>query len=1121
MQDSLRETLWQQNHPDACAELQKAISTGKVKLKSDLKKSSALVKKLKVLGDANLSACLKDVGELNLTRYLSECVVSLVEAAGALKPSEVSSHIHLISSLHQRYGVADITDPLVQAYCAAAFAPPAAPPVDASSKQRQIKRRLVTLRILTELFFVGVLADVSVIHSIIHAVVTREDLNAKPSKKQASSSTQGSSSSKQPPLDIPLLVSFAKYAGADFFGGVSDAAGGSTIAVIPISVQAQFRALFDQAFDMIAAMYISQHQTVRKMEKRNMKEEVNRGELCDEHVADLAAATVLCEKLTGSITTLSEALQRPMPILPVDNSDDAHLAQLLLWDGGEGRAELHADGPFDDEDTRSFYEDLPDLLELVPAVVLGLTEAEVADLKLKKASSSSLAEAEAAAADVQEDEGVMVDDLPPTSGVDDADAADSEAPGPKASDEDPKLPNETKAAASYHHQMDAFFASLEDMISRDRCDKAAVDFCYRNTKATRTRLVNTLYSVPRTHLELLPYYSRLLATLDSVLKDDVGGALVELLVQEFNYFQKKKNQYRLESKVKNIRFVGELTKFKVAPPMVGFRCLRRCFADFQGHNVVIATTFLETCGRFLYCSKYTHVRTAQCLEIMMRLKAAKHLDPLADTLVQNAYYMCKPPEVVTRVKEPKDPVYLFMLHLLYTELAPDSVGKVVRLCRKFDWDDPQTTHWFIKAVLKVTTAQVLHMALVCDIVVGLSRYHEELGVYILDTVLESIHYHLTLNNYKYHQRHLGLVKLLGELYNHQLVTSVVVFDMLYWMLHHSHDMTTLDTPLPDDLLRLVRYDSWEQVDAVAHAIWGVELLQAEKRLLKNKSSHVLAIPEESDDHDNDNDDHSSSGDDDDDDDDDDEEAQDVLHDVATSSSDDDDDDDSGEDSEDEQIIVKHESKVEEDLEFDKAFKLMMQSSADSRKHIPRVNVDKMAIPTVVKTTHHVDVDTDAKADSSAAVVFRLLKRGNKGKLEAREILVPQATSLAQHSQRQEDAGKKEQSELKRLVLLGVERDEMNYFDDTNDDITGMLPPNHTTRHYVKPPRRDQNSSSSYIVANPTGRGASWGSLESFLDTKRTSIVGVGPPPPPLPQQPAPATRGGRGGPGGRGYRSGR
>jgi regulator of nonsense transcripts 2 len=113
-----------------------------------------------------------------------------------------------------------------------------------------------------------------------------------------------------------------------------------------------------------------------------------------------------------------------------------------------------------------------------------------------------------------------------------------------------------------------------------------------------SRLVQTLYNVPRTHLELLAYYSRLAATLHCVLKDDLGGTLVQMLVQEFNYFQKKKNQYRLESKVKNIRFLAELTKFKLCPPNTGFRCLQRCFADFQGHNVIIATTFLETCGRY-------------------------------------------------------------------------------------------------------------------------------------------------------------------------------------------------------------------------------------------------------------------------------------------------------------------------------------------------------------------------------------------------------------------------------------------------------------------------------------------------------------------------------------------
>ncbi|CAK4649662.1 hypothetical protein LEN26_011042 [Aphanomyces euteiches] len=1185
MQESLRETLRQQNSPEACADVQKAISSGKFKLKSDLKKSSTLVKKLKGLGDANLAACLKDVGELNLTRYLSECVVSLVEAAGTLKPSEVSSHIQVISVLHQRYGYTEITEPLIQAYTTAFMPPPTttppAPPVDAATKQRQIKRRLVTLRILTELYMVGVLRDVSVIYNILHCVVTREDLTAKPSKKQQ---TATPANTKQPPLDVPLLVSFAKYAGSDFLGGKDNGDASASSITVPPAMQAQFRALFEQAFDMIATLYIAQHQTVRKLEKRNMKEEVNRGELSEEHVADLAAATTLCEKLTASITTLSETLQKPIPSLPVDNSDDARLAQLLLWDGGEGRAELHADGPFDDEDTRSFYEDLPDLLELVPAVVLGLTEAEVAELKLKKAAFAV------------EEEKESQDDIPDEPIVDEIDEGedknpDSEAPGPKEVETTEEAGD--KPTQSYHHQTDAFFASLEDMISRDRCDKAAVDFCYRNTKAARTRLVNTLYSVPRTHLELLPYYSRLIATLDSVLKDNVGGALVDLLVQEFNYFQKKKNQYRLESKVKNIRFLGELTKFKLAPPVVGFRCLRRCFADFQGHNVVIATTFLETCGRFLYCSKFTHVRTAQCLEIMMRLKAAKHLDPLSDTLVQNAYYMCKPPERVARVKAPHDPIYLFMLHLLYTDLNHENVGKVVRICRKFDWDDPRTMNWFIKAALKVTMSQVLQMSLVCDVITGLSRYHEDLTIFIVDSVIESILYHLDMNNYKYHQRNLGLVKLLGEFYNHQLVNSVVVFDILYWIIHHSHDMTKMktDTPLTDEMQRrfelvpdmkfdprvpsevdndrnvfrirlvcalletcgtsfdrgitkkklerflvffqryllskaeipletefvvldlfevlgakdkIVRFDTWEQADAAAQGIWGLELQQAERRLLKTKVSNTLQIPEEYDEDDADEDEDNFSSEDEAEDavageDDDDEEDEDA----ATSSEEEDDEDE--EDEEEEQIIVKNQPKQEEDEEFDRAFKSMMQGSLESRKHIPRVNVDKMAIPTVVKTTHHLDQVNDS------SVVFRLLKRGNKGKLEAREIMVPQETSLAQHSQRQEDAGKKEQSELKRLVLLNVERDEMNYEDDGPSPLT--LQSNHTSRNYEKP-QRQNNNPNSYIVANPTGRGATWGTLDSFLETKKTSLVGVGPPV-------QVANRGGRGGTntsGGRSYR---
>ncbi|OQR99407.1 regulator of nonsense transcripts 2 [Thraustotheca clavata] len=1123
MQEAQREALRVANA--GAAELQASISSGKLKLKSDLKKSSAFVKKLKVLNDANVAQCLKDVAELNLMRYLSECVVSLVEAVATLKPSEVGSHVQVISALHQRYGNAEFTDSLVQAYIATAFNPSSAP-ADAAAKQKQVKRRLVSLRILTELLLVRVFTDVMIIYNIIHRVVTREDPTA---KKKATNT-------KQPPLDVTLLVSFAKYAGNDFIGP-------SSSSFVPTSVQEQFRSLFEQAFDAIGTMYVAQHQAVRKLEKRNMKEEINRGELSEEHATEFASATTLCEKLTSSVNTLSELLQKPVPALPEDNSNDGASSQLQVWDSNEGRAESHGEGPFDDEDTRSFYEDLPDLLELVPAVVLGLSENEVAELKLKKAAL--VEESDEPATEDTEESDVLVEAL--VEATETEENATEEIAEPKeAGSNDEDKPKDAKSLS----------------------------------------LVNVLFSVPRTHLELLAYYSRLAATLNVVLKDDIGGSLVKMLVQEFNYFQSKKNQYRLESKVKNIRYLGELTKFKLCPPNIGFRCLQRLFADFQGHNVVIATTFLETCGRYLYCNKFTHGRTAQCLDIMMRLKTAKHLDPLAETLVQNAYYMCKPPERVSRVKAPKDPVYLFILFIL-SELRSDTIGKAVRVCRKLNWEDPKIPKYFVKAILNVTKSQVLKVGLVCDVVASLSRYHEELGVYLVDTTLEWIRFNLQMNNYKYHQRSLGLIKLLGELYNHSLVNSVVIFETLYWILNHSHDTTLvpMDTPLSEDALRrltlvpdmkydprvpsevdddrnvfrirlicalletvgtsfdrgitrkkldrflvffqryclskseipletefaildlvellhpkekMVRYETWAQAEAAVEAIFAYELQQAERLESKNALSTAAkdgfsSIPEDEDEEDDEEEIDESGG----------EESADEAtspHDAIENDDDEseEDDDEEEEDDEEEQIIVKHQQPqtTVEDEEFEKAFKsLVMQASNEARKHPARVNVDKMAIPTVLKTTHHLEQPRDENS-----VVFRLLKRGNKGKLEAREILVPQATSLAQHSQRQEDAGKKEQSELKRLVLQNVEREELAEEGGVASPTYAINRAQQYANQRQQQQQQRQENARAYMHSNPTGRGASWDTLESFLGGTRQSVRPRG----------TQSTRGGRG-----------
>lgn len=63
--------------------------------------------------------------------------------------------------------------------------------------------------------------------------------------------------------------------------------------------------------------------------------------------------------------------------------------------------------------------------------------------------------------------------------------------------------------------------------------------CYLNSKGTRKKLVRALFAVPRTALELVPYYSRLAATLASVMKD-VAPMLVAMLEEEFNFLLPKK-----------------------------------------------------------------------------------------------------------------------------------------------------------------------------------------------------------------------------------------------------------------------------------------------------------------------------------------------------------------------------------------------------------------------------------------------------------------------------------------------------------------------------------------------------------------------------------------------------
>lgn len=145
------------------------------------------------------------------------------------------------------------------------------------------------------------------------------------------------------------------------------------------------------------------------------------------------------------------------------------------------------------------------------------------------------------------------------------------------------------------------------MGNRDTIDSVAVDFCYINSKATRKRLVKALLNVPRQRVDLLPYYSRLIAILSQYFPD-ISEAVLSTLQHEFKGLQRKKTQDLLETRVKNIRFVSELTKFKVTPAHTIFYMFKIALDDFTNQNIDIVCNLLETCGRFLLKSPQTAVR---------------------------------------------------------------------------------------------------------------------------------------------------------------------------------------------------------------------------------------------------------------------------------------------------------------------------------------------------------------------------------------------------------------------------------------------------------------------------------------------------------------------------------
>ena len=126
---------------------------------------------------------------------------------------------------------------------------------------------------------------------------------------------------------------------------------------------------------------------------------------------------------------------------------------------------------------------------------------------------------------------------------------------------------------------------------------------------------------------------------------EIGLDIINLLQNEFNQLQEGDEQNDLinyDVKIRNVRFLGELTKFGLETNMLDN--LKRCLNDFHGQNIEIVCNLLETCGRYLIntLEKEPLQKLNECLDLMKRLKEKEKISSRQLSNIEQAYHMCRP-----------------------------------------------------------------------------------------------------------------------------------------------------------------------------------------------------------------------------------------------------------------------------------------------------------------------------------------------------------------------------------------------------------------------------------------------------------------------------------------------
>ncbi|EPX70736.1 uncharacterized protein SOCG_04221 [Schizosaccharomyces octosporus yFS286] len=337
----------------------------------------------------------------------------------------------------------------------------------------------------------------------------------------------------------------------------------------------------------------------------------------------------------------------------------------------------------------------------------------------------------------------------------------------------------TKPSKSVSVKIDNLLQALPNFMSAEQVDQAALEFLFLNTKASRNRVIKAFCNIPRTSSFLVPYYIRF-ARIMTPVAPDIASALVEHARGAFRRMMNRKAKHEYDTRTLIVRYISELTKFRLMSFSHVFECYKMCLLDFTSFDLEVLSLLLENCGRFLYRFPKSSLQISSFLEVVQKKKLAAALPSQEQLILDNALYFVNPPKTSSEKVRKRPLKEEFLRFILHIRLSETNLSATIALLRKFDWKADFE-------ILYSTFMEVWNMKYEClnsfaSLIASLYKTHPDFCIYVIDDTVDSLLTSIDSGSFGDSQKRLAQAKFLAELYCVRLLDVRSIIGILFYLL---------------------------------------------------------------------------------------------------------------------------------------------------------------------------------------------------------------------------------------------------------------------------------------------------------------------------------------------------